>query len=92
MYNYSQGIKGTAMSSDFEMLADILKLSPYQSRTLAAGKNRYDIGRLAVRGGILFAPVAPRGIFSRATKMLLGARVDIIGRDQIISRDQRIRY
>lgn len=80
------------MSSDFKMLADMLNLSPYQTQTLAAGRDVYDIGRLAVREGIVLAPVCPRGIFSRATKILLGPQVDIIGRDRIIGRAQRIRY
>lgn len=80
------------MSSDFKMLADMLNLSPYQSKALSDGRDVYDIGRLAVRGGVVFAPISPRGIFSRATKMLLGPQVDIIGRDQIIGRAQRVHY
>lgn len=80
------------MTSDFQNLAQMLNLSPYQSAQLAAARDRYDIGRLAVKEGVVFAPVSPRGIFERATKMLFGARVDIIGRDEIISRGQRVRY
>ena len=69
-----------AMENGFDILAYTLNLSPKQRRQLFAEPDKYDISRLAVRDGVLYAPRKSRGVFGTLRKMIFGSRVDLIGR------------
>lgn len=70
---------------DIENLIYTLNLSPFQARQIYLHRDRYDMGRLEVRGDVLFAP-AKRGFISR---MFRGASGDIIGRNRMFLRGAR---
>lgn len=68
------------MEQDFDILAYTLSLSPRQRRALFAEPDKYDLSRLAVRDGVLYATRKDCGIFGTIRKMIFGRRVDLIGR------------
>ncbi len=75
---------------DIDMLAQNLNLSPYQRGVLRENYNEYDISRLVVRGGALYAPRrGKRAIFARARDIVLGRRADLIGVDKTLVRNRR---
>lgn len=71
--------------SDIEKLIYTLNLSPYQAREIYLHRDEYDIGRLEMRGDVLFAPHR-NGLLSR---VLNGASGDIIGRNRVFLRGAR---
>lgn len=68
------------MENNFDVLAYTLNLSPNQRRQLFADPDKYDISRLAVRDGVLYAPRRVRGAFGAFRKLIFGPRVDLIKR------------
>lgn len=70
---------------DIEKLIYTLKLSPFQARQIYMHRDEYDIGRLQMRGDVLFAPHRV-GFVSR---VLNGASGDIIGRNRMFLRGAR---
>jgi len=70
---------------DIEKLVYTLNLSPFQARQIYLHRDTYDIGRLEMRGDVLFAPQR-RGFVSR---IICGASGDIIGRNRMFLRGAR---
>lgn len=68
------------MENNFDVLAYTLNLSPNQRRQLFDEPDKYDISRLAVRDGVLYAPRKSHGIFGAVRKMIFGPRIDLIKR------------
>ena len=61
--------------TDIEKLIYTLNLSPFQARQIYMHREEYDIGRLQMRGNVLFAP-RRAGVIHRVFN---GASGDIIG-------------
>lgn len=70
---------------DIENLIYTLNLSPYQARQIYLHRDEYDIGRLQMRGNVLFAPHKNSFIW----RMLNGTSGDVIGRDRMFLRGAR---
>lgn len=68
------------MEQDFDILVYTLNLTQKQRRALFDNPDKYDLSRLAVRDGVLYAPRKPVGVFSAMRKMIFGPRVDLIER------------
>lgn len=68
------------MENNFDVLAYTLNLSPNQRRQLFADPDKYDISRLVVRDGVLYAPQRARGALGAFRKLIFGPRVDLIRR------------
>lgn len=68
--------------TDIEKLIYTLNLSPFQARQIYMHRQEYDIGRLQMRGDVLFAP-RREGFISR---IMHGASGDIIGRNRMFLR------
>lgn len=65
--------------TDIEKLIYTLNLSPFQARQIYMNREEYDIGRLQMRGDVLFAP-RRIGFLSRVFN---GASGDVIGRNRV---------
>ncbi len=74
---------------DIEKLSYYLNLSSFQSDALRRGADKYDFGRLVVRGGVLYAPRRARGVFGRVWQCLFGRCADLIGAEQFLAQDSR---
>lgn len=61
-----------------EVLAGTLNLSENQARTLFANRDKYDLSRMAMCGGVLYVPIKPRGVYEFARRIIRGARIDTI--------------
>lgn len=68
------------MEQDFDILAYTLNLTPRQRRALFEHPGKYDLSRLAVRDGVLYAPRKNSGLIGAIRKTIFGARVDLIER------------
>lgn len=68
------------MENNFDVLAYTLNLSPGQRRQLFDDPDKYDMSRLAVRDGVLYAPRRGRGVVGTVRKWIFGPRVDLIER------------
>lgn len=68
------------MENGFDILAYTLNLSPNQRRQLFAEPGKYDMSRLAVRDGVLYAPRRGRGVVGVLRKLIFGPRIDLIER------------
>ena len=66
-----------------------LRLTPYQSEILMRNIDKYNVGRVVKRGGVLYVPYISRGILGRIKKMLLGARADLIGQNKMLVTNRR---
>lgn len=75
--------------SDITTLADWLNLSDYQRKILSENSDKYDLGRLEKRGGVLYAPRRADGFLRGAARLIRGAHADLIGRDRILLRARR---
>lgn len=71
--------------TDIEKLIYTLNLSPFQARQIYMHRDEYDIGRLQVRGDVLFAP-RRAGMFDR---LFRGTTGDVIGRNRVFLRGAR---
>lgn len=67
----------------------LLRLTPYQSYVLASNSDKYNIGRIVKRGGVVFVPYQSRGIFGFFKKILFGVNVDVIGQNKMLVTNQR---
>ncbi len=68
------------METGFDILVYLLNLSENQARALRVNRDKYDLSRLAVRDGALYAPIKPRGIYANIRKIIFGPRTDVIDR------------
>ncbi|MBD5391415.1 hypothetical protein HDR66_01260 [bacterium] len=75
------------MDSGFDTLSTALGLSPYQATILRRAKNRYDISRLAVCDGVVYAPHATRGAADFFRKIFGTRRCDAVAKNKILARD-----
>jgi hypothetical protein len=81
-----------AQNRQIDMLAQHLRLTPYQAYILEKNNTKYDFSRLVKRGGILYAPYRcddRRGFAEYCARMLFGPRADLIGADRILVSDRR---
>ncbi len=75
--------------SDIKTLADWLNLSDYQRKILSENSDKYDMGRLEKRGGVLFAPRRADGFWRGVARLIMGAHVDLVACDRILLRAKR---
>ena len=61
-----------------DILAYTLRLSPAQVHALRAGDDRYDMSRLAMRDGVLYAPLRAHGVWGAIKRFLFGAETEAI--------------
>lgn len=74
-----------SIQREIENLVYTLNLSPFQAREIYMHRDEYDIGRLEMRGDVLFAP--RRGGLMR--RILNSASGDVIGRERVFLRGAR---
>ncbi len=77
------------MQDYIDKLTYSLRLTPYQSNILKHNVNKYNMGRLIKRGGVIYAPHASHGIYAYVVKLLRGVRADLIGQNKILVRNKR---
>ena len=77
------------MYTKFDALAHNLNLSKYQSNKIKIHYDRYNVSRLEKRGGVLYAPYLPHGLWGWIEKLLFGARADLIGPNKLLLQAQR---
>lgn len=77
------------MYTKFDALAHNLNLNQYQLNKLKIHIDKYNIARLEKRGGVLYAPYVPHGLWGWIGKLLFGARADLIGPNKLLLRAQR---
>lgn len=72
-------------------LCQQLRLTPFQTYVLEQNAYKYNIGRLAKRGEIVYAPYVTNGNrwAAAAARVLLGPRADLIGPDKYLARGMR---
>ena len=77
--------------SQISSLCARLRLTPFQSYILEQNAYKYNLGRLVKRGDILYVPYIATGnrFANAASRLLLGARADLIGPDEILVQGQR---
>lgn len=81
-----------AHSRQISMLAQHLRLTPYQTYILENNGRKYDFSRLQKRGGILYAPYLcndKHSVIEYCARLLFGPRADLIGTDRMLIRDRR---
>ena len=66
-----------------------LRLTPYQSDILKNNIQKYNMGRIVKRGGVLYVPYVSRGIFAWIAKFVCGSRADLIGQNKILIQNRR---
>ncbi len=74
---------------DIEKLSYYLNLTEFQSDMLRRGADKYDISRLVVRGGVLYAPHRVCALFERARCCVMGRMADLIGKDRVLMQNRR---
>ncbi|MDR0741827.1 MAG: hypothetical protein LBF28_03570 [Rickettsiales bacterium] len=75
-----------------EMLAQHLRLTPYQTYVLGNNSSKYDFSRLVKRGSVLYAPYLcddKHSAIDYCSRLLFGPRADLIGADKMLIRDRR---
>lgn len=77
------------MNTHFDRLAQNLHLTPYQYETIKSNYDKYDMSGLIKRGGVVYIPRAPGGIFERIWRLVFGTPADLIGQNKILLRHQR---
>ena len=70
-------------------LTQTLRLTPYQSDVLKQNCNKYNMGRLVKRGGVLYAPYLLHGVYAWVVKIVCGAPADLIGQNEMLVRNNR---
>lgn len=88
MYNFNKK-REKIMYRNLDVLAHNLNLTNYQFSKLKTHYDRYDIGGLQKRGGILYAPYFSRGLWQRFKCFLFGVPADLIGTDKTLLQAQR---
>ena len=66
-----------------------LCLTPYQSDVLKNNTQKYNMGRIVKRGGVVYVPYVSHGIFSGLVKIICGARADLIGQNKMLIKNRR---
>ena len=66
-----------------------LRLTPYQSDMLKNNIQKYNMGRIVKRGGVLYVPHMSRGVFGGLVKLVCGVRADLIGQNKILIKNKR---
>ena len=51
--------------------------------------NKYNMGRLVKRGGVLYAPYLLHGVYAWVVKIMCGAPADLIGQNEMLVRNNR---
>ena len=83
------------MSGDFirhdyiDKLTFLLRLTPYQAEILKNNADKYNIGRLEKRGGVVYVPHMPQGVVSYFFKILRGVPADLIGQNKMLVKNVR---
>ncbi|MBQ8294719.1 MAG: hypothetical protein IJX89_05030 [Alphaproteobacteria bacterium] len=77
------------MTTHFDQLAQILRLTPYQYETIKSNYDKYDMSGLVKRDGVVYVPRAPGGISERIWWLFFGAPADLIGQNKILLHHQR---
>lgn len=70
-------------------LSNHLRLTPFQSKVLEQNINKYNMGRVVKRGGVVYVPYVSHGIFGRIKKIIFGAYADLIGQNKILVKNRR---
>lgn len=70
-------------------LSFTLRLTPYQLEVLKNNVQKYNIGRIVKRGGVLYVPYASCGVVSWFIKFICGARADLIGQNKTLITNRR---
>ena len=77
------------MHEYIDNLTQALRLTPYQSDVLKQNCNKYNMGRLVKRGGVLYAPYLLHGVYAWVVKIVCGAPADLIGQNEMLVRNNR---
>ena len=77
------------MHNNINHLCHLMGLNQYQSGKLKMHHERYNFSRLQQRGGVLYAPYITHGVWQYVTKILFGARADLIGKKSVLLRGRR---
>ena len=70
-------------------LSKNLNLTQYQENKILSDYEKYNVSRLEKRGGVLYAPYVAHGFWGRVSRVLFGARADLIGKNKTLLRAQR---
>lgn len=70
-------------------LSKNLNLTKYQENKILSDYEKYNVARLEKRGGVLYAPYVVHGFWGRVSRVLFGARADLIGKNKTLLRAQR---
>ncbi len=70
-------------------LSENLNLTQYQKNKIISGYEKYNVARLEKRGGVLYVPYVEHGIWGRVSRVLFGARADLIGKNKTLLQAQR---
>ena len=70
-------------------LSRYLRLTPYQSEILIRNIDKYNMGRIVKRGGVLYVPYMSRGLCGRIKKIIFGACADLIGQNKMLVTNRR---
>ena len=77
------------MHEYIDNLTYALRLTQYQSNVLKLNHDKYNMGRLVKRGGVLYVPYMSHGLYQWIVKMLCGSQADLIGQSHILVRKNR---
>ena len=76
-------------NSNINNLVVYLRLTPYQSQMLEHNIDKYNVGRVVKRGGVLYVPYMSRGILGWIKSIFLGVQADLIGPNKVLVRNRR---
>lgn len=77
------------MRDYIDNLAHNLRLTQYQSDMLKSNIDKYNMGRIVKRGGVVYVPYMAHGIFGRIAKIFCGVRADLIGQSKVLIKNKR---
>lgn len=81
--------RGIRMHNHIDNLSKNLRLTQYQSDLLKNNTHKYNIGRIVKRGGIVYVPYTPHGLFAWIAKFIFGAHADLIAPHKTLIKKQR---
>lgn len=70
-------------------LSKNLNLTQYQENKIQSKYEKYNINRLEKRGGVLYAPYIEHSFWGRVSRVLFGAKADLIGQNKTLLQSQR---
>ena len=76
-------------NSNINNLVVYLRLTPYQSQMLEHNIDKYNVGRVVKRGGVLYVPYMSRGILGWIKSIFFGVQADLIGPNKVLVRNRR---